>query len=230
MTEAFAEDVAVLKATIATLPVDWDGKASILKLQEASYNWRQMEWWAFYFEYLCREVLADTFTIPGERFGNVGFDLKRSVNWDLKSKAIKSDDHQAILNDKTAMQETIAKYGEHGVVIALCDVEYNDVERTFQAWHSELKGGKSKYETERETRTNVSRYRKTRALLTELLILRFTADDLENLGTMKQGRNSNGKPRREKYLLDLEDASGFLVDRIVFRPVEIPTGLAQTVP
>lgn len=227
MTGAFAEDVALLKAKLATLSVDWEGKASILKMQEANYNWRQMEWWAFYFEYLCRTVLSDTFTIPGERFGNVGFDLKRSVNWDLKSKAVKTDDHQAILNDKTAMEATIDKYGEHGVVIALCDVEYNDVERTFQAWHSELKGGKSKYEQERETRTNVSRYRKTRALLTELLILRFTADDLGSLGTMRQGRNSNGNPRREKYLLDLEKVDGFLIDRVVFTPVETPTGLVQ---
>ena len=230
MTEAFAADVALLQTRLATLPTDWQGKASILKLQEANYNWRQMEWWAFYFEYLCREALADEFAIPGERFGNVGFDLKRSVNWDLKSKAIKSDDHQAILNDKTAMQETIEKYGEHGVVIALCDVEYNDVERTFQAWHSELKGGKSAYETAREARTNVSRYRKTRALLTELLVLRFAANDLENLDTMRQGRNSNGKPRREKYLLNLDNVDDYLVERVTLKPVDIPTGLAQPFP
>ena len=230
MTEAFKEDIALLKKLLAAVSLDWDGKARILTLQEANYNWRQMEWWAFYFEYLCCVALKDVFTIPGDRFGNVGFDLKRSVNWDLKSKAVKSDDHHAILNDKEAMQLSIEKYGEHGVVIALCDVEYNDIDRTFQQWHSELKGGKSKYEKERETRTNVSRYRKTRALLTELLFLRFTAADLENLGTMKQGRNSNGKPRREKYLLDLKSVNDYLVGQIVHVPLDVPTGLVQPFP
>ncbi len=165
-------------------------------------------------------MLRGDFTIPGERFGNVGFDLKRSVNWDLKSKAIKSDDHRAILNDKTAMEQSVALHGEHGAVIALCDVEYNDTDRSFQSWHTELKGGRSRYEEARVLRTNVSRYRKTQATLNEILFLRFTATDLPALGTMRQGRNSNGRPRPEKYMLDLEDVSPFLVDRLVFAPVE----------
>ncbi len=165
-------------------------------------------------------MLKQDFTIPGERFGSVGFDLKRSVNWDLKSKAIKSDDHRAILNDKTAMEKSIALHGEHGAIIALCDVEYNDTDRSFQKWHTELKGGKSRYEEARILRTNVSRYRKTQATLNEILFLRFTEEDLPTLGTMKQGRNSNGRPRPEKYLLDLEEISPFLVDRLVFNAVD----------
>ncbi len=186
ISDAFQEDVTLMKSRLATLPTRWDGKESILKLKEVSYNWRQMEWWAFYFEFLCREALKDICEIPGERFGRVTFDLKRSVNWDLKSKAVKSDDHYAILNDKEATQLTVEKYGEHGAIIALCDVEYNDENRCFQKWHTELKGGKSRYEKLREIRTNASRYRKTKVVLTEILFLRFTAESLPNLGTMKQ--------------------------------------------
>ena len=219
MTEAFAGDVAILKRDLASLPTEWEGKASVLKLKEADYNWRQMEWWAFFFEHLCFSALQQDFTRPGERFGSVAFDLKRSVNWDLKSKAIRSDDHRAILNDKTATEEAIKKYGEHGAIIALCDVEYNDNDRSFQNWHTELKGGRSKYEEARILRTNISRYRKTRATLTEVLFLRFTQADLPSLGTMKQGRNSNGRPRPEKYLIDLEDINPFLVDRLLFAPI-----------
>ncbi len=33
---------------------------------------------------------------------------------------------------------------------------------------------------------------------------------------MKQGRNSNGMPRPPKYMLDLEDIDGLLVDRLEF--------------
>ncbi len=189
---------------------------SVLELKAADYNWRQMEWWAFYFEHLCHRKLASEFTMPGERFGTVTFDAKRSVNWDLKSKAIKSDQHNAILNDQAAMEATIAKYGEHGVVMALCDVEYNDADRSFQRWHTALKGGLSKYEKDRRARTEVSRYRKTRAFLMEILFLRFDAASLPRLGTMRQGRNSNGRPRPPKYMIDLEAVLPFLTDRLSF--------------
>ena len=137
----------------------------------------------------------------------------------MKSKAIRSDDHRAILNDKSAMEAAIARHGEHGAIVALCDVEYNDTNRSFQKWHTELKGGQSKYEEARILRTNVSRYRKTRATLMEILFLRFTETDLPLLGTMRQGRNSNGRSRPEKYLLDLEDISGFLAGRLIFAPM-----------
>lgn len=86
--------------------------------------------------------------------------MKRVINWDLKVKAIKSDDHRSILNDTSGIDGSIQKYRSHGLIIALCDVEYNDENRGFQRRHEQLKGGKSKYEKEREQRINVSRFRK----------------------------------------------------------------------
>jgi hypothetical protein len=215
-TPEFLSDVAVLKAKLAPIPRDWEGKASVLTLKAANYNWKQMEWWAFYFEHLCHKALVPEFRIPGERFGTVRFDAARSVNWDLKSKAIKSDQHNAILNDRSAMDASIRRLGEHGVVMALCDVDYNDVNRTFQKWHTALKGGLSKFEKDRRERTDVSRYRKTRAILTEILFLRIDAVTVSRLATMWQGRNSNGKPRPPKYMIDLEEVDRFLVDRLRF--------------
>lgn len=88
--------------------------------------------------------------------------------------------------------------------------------RTFQTWHSELKGGHSAYEKERRTRTEVSRYRKTRADLAEILFLRLDKVAVTRLSQMKQGRNSNGAPRPPKYMLDLEDVDGLLMDRMTF--------------
>ena len=114
MTSAFSKDVAKAKRALASLPWDWDGRKSILALKEADYNWRQMEWWAFYFEHLCHARLAGLFQIPGDKIGPVRFDLKGAVNWDLKSKAIKSDEHKCILNDKKATDASIAAHGEHG--------------------------------------------------------------------------------------------------------------------
>src|SRR3972149_905865 len=156
------------------LPTQWGGRECVLELKEASYNWKQMEWWAFYFEHLCRINLKSEFNIPGDKFGTVRFDAKRTINWDFKAKAIKSDDHRAILNDKAAMDRSIRRYRSHGLIVALCDVEYNDEDRSFQKWHEQLKGGKSKYEIEREQRTSISRYRKTRVVLQEILFLVVT--------------------------------------------------------
>jgi hypothetical protein len=205
----YKKDIDILKANLVNLPRFWDGKTCVLELKEADYNWRQMEWWAFYFEYKVKNLLADKFTFPGDRYDNVSFDLKGEINWDLKAKAIKSDDHKVILNDKSAMEQSIEKLGFHGEIIALCDVEYNDNDRSFQKWHTELKGGKSTYEMEREARTSISRYRKTKAELTEIILFVLQKSDLEKLTVMRQGRNSNGKPRPEKYMLDLETIDNF---------------------
>ena len=213
------KDIQSAKSLLSDLPISWDGKKSILELKEANFNWRQMEWWGFYFEYLCYQRLKSSFAIPGDRFGKARtscFDIKGSINWDLKAKAIKSDDHRSILNDMQAMDWSIQEYGAHGLIIALCDVEYNDSDRTFQRWHQELKGGKSKYEINREKRTSVSRYRKTNVELQEILFLVVTSKNISHLGIHHQGRNSNGKPRPPKYMLDYDTVKKFLVDRIVF--------------
>jgi hypothetical protein len=200
----YRKDINIFKEELQKLPTFWDGKASILELKEADFQWRQMEWWAFYFEFKVKQVLQNKFSFPGDRFENVSFDLKGTINWDLKASAIKTDNHKIILNDKIAMEESIKKEKFHGEIIALCDVEYNDINRTFQKWHSELKGGKSNYEIQREERTSVSRYRKTKAELIEIIIVVFKEEDLEDLPLMNQGRNSNGEPRKSKYILDLE--------------------------
>lgn len=214
------EDVEAAKSVVGNLQTNWDGKLSVLELKAADYNWRQMEWWAFYFEYKLWVLRDASFTIPGRTYGETCFDAVRNLNWDIKAKAIKSDDFHAILNDKTAMDASIADNGEHGVMIGLCDVEYNDENRSFQQWHSQLKGGLSAYEQERRRRTAVSRYRKTKAVLSEILFLRIAAENVNLLATYKQGRNSNGKPRPPKYMIDLKDVSKFLVDRITFKSKE----------
>lgn len=216
MLRDFSSDIETLVSRLSTLHTSWDGKRCILELKRADFNWRQMEWWAFYFEYLCRQKLYANFQFPGDRFENVLFDLKGYCNFDLKAKAIKSDDHRCILNDVSATNQSIHRYGVHGVIIALCDVEYNDVDRTFQKWHSELKGGLSDYEQERRTRTQLSRYRKTHANLLEIIFLHFNKDNVGTLSTWRQGRNSNGRPRPLKYMLDLEDADQFILRRIIF--------------
>lgn len=203
------DDILEAKNLLEKLPKYWEGKECVLELKEADFNWRQMEWWGFYFEYLCRKNLKASFKIPGDRINNVSFDAKRTINWDFKAKAIKSDDHRAILNDCEAMDISIRNYGSHGVIIALCDVEYNDSNRTFQKWHTDLKGGVSEYEKDRMKRTSVSRYRKVRAELVEVIYLIVDERTLNHFDIFKQGINSNGKLRPLKYMLNLENIVEF---------------------
>lgn len=144
------KDIELIKSHLPHMPILWEGKASVLELKEADYNWQQMEWWAFYFEYKFQSILNSKLQFPGDKFDRVNFDLKGEINWDLKAKAIKSDDHKVILNDREAMEKSIQQHGFHGEIIALCDVEYNDTNRSFQQWHTALKGGPSNYEKERK--------------------------------------------------------------------------------
>ena len=66
----YSKDIQLFKEGIPQLPKFWDGKTCILELKEADYNWRQMEWWAFYFEYKFRTLFADKFTFPGDKFAS----------------------------------------------------------------------------------------------------------------------------------------------------------------
>ena len=205
MIYSFASDVKLIKPKLLNLPTFWEGKKCVLELKEANYNWKQMEWWAFYFEYKVKQLLKDSHISPGDKFDTVKFDLKTEINWDIKASAIKSQNHKIILNDTSAMEQSIQNYGYHGEIIGLCDVEYNDEDRSFQKWHTGLKGGLSNYEIKRGKRPNsFSRYRKTSAELMEIVYVVFRKEDLEKLDIMVQGRNSNDRPRPTKYMLNLE--------------------------
>lgn len=114
------EDIEIAKRKLAALPIEWEGKKCVLELKDANYQWKQMEWWAFYFEWQCRRLLEGEFRIPGERIGGrVTFDAKRSMVWDFKAKAIKSDDHRAILNDMKAVDEVVGRDGAYGAIIGI---------------------------------------------------------------------------------------------------------------
>ena len=198
----YKTDIDELKASLIYLQKFWDGKTCILELKEADYNWRQMEWWAFYFEYKAKQLLDGKFSFPGDRFDNVSFDLKGTINWDLKAKAIKSDDQKVILNDKSAMEQSIEKSGYHGEIIALCDVEYNDVDWSFRKWQAELKG-RWDYDFEKIRYFSLYKYCITYMELIGFLLLVFTNKDLQYLDIFVE------KSKTEKYVFNLENLFEF---------------------
>lgn len=213
----YHKDVVLLQGTLKSLPTKWDGKQAILKLKDIDYQWRQMEWMAWYFEALCREALPPAgFAIPGKKYGRVEFDSFYSINWDMKVSAIKSDSHRVILNDQKAVDASLESYGCHGIILALVDVEYNDENRSFQKRHSQLKGGLSDYEKQRIERGATSRYRKTSVDMQQILLPVINRHNKQYLDIHKQGRNADGAPRNLKYMLDIEKSHHFEVGIIDF--------------
>jgi len=164
-----------------------------------------MEWIGFYFQFLCEHLLKDIITIPGPKYGNVKFDGFNEIPWDFKAHAINTSSHQIIINDSEATASAIRDYGCVGLILAMGEVKYNDTQRTFQQWHEELKGGKSKYEIDRIKRGAWSRLRKVEFNLKQISFIKIDDVVLVKCGSFQRDfRNSNGKPRREKVLLDLE--------------------------
>jgi hypothetical protein len=216
MNSDYKNDIDILVDKLPSLPKEWNGEYSVLELKDAKFNWRQMEWWAFFLEHKMKEFLSADFSFPGDRYGRVAFDLKRNINWDIKGSVAFNYDENIILNDKLAMDYSITEHGLHGEIIALFEPDFDD-DGAFKEWHSNLKGGKSKYEVERENRTANSRRRKKNVKLVELIFVVLKKDDLDNLGTMNQGRNSNGLPRKPKYMLDLRQIHKFEHYRLKFQ-------------
>ena len=78
-------DVAKIKSALGGLPTHWDGKQAILELKEADYQWRQMEWIGWYFEFICKKPLQSVgFAVPGKKYDNVGFDSFSAITGILK--------------------------------------------------------------------------------------------------------------------------------------------------
>jgi hypothetical protein len=188
------------------IPLVLDGRKSILEMKESGFpHWKQMEWIGWYFQFLCERFLKDIVEIPGPKFGNVRFDGFLKIPWDFKAHAINKSSHQIIVNDSEATETGIEKFGSVGLILAMGKVEYNDEQRTFQKWHEALKGGKSKYELERIKRGAWSRLRKTEFNLEQISFIKIDDNVLIKCGSFQRDfRNSNGRPRREKVLLDLE--------------------------
>lgn len=207
-----------LASQLLAIPKLWDGKQSIEEMRDAGFpHWRQMEWIGFYFQFLCAKYLTPTMCIPGPRYGNAEFDGLYKVPWDFKAHAMNTSSHQIIVNDSQAISSAIAEFGCVGLILAMGKVEYNDEERAFQKWHSVLKGGISEYEKERIRRGAWSRLRKVSFDLKQISFIQITDTTLIKSGSFQADfRNSNGRPRRSKVLLDLEQLDEELIHFVEF--------------
>lgn len=196
------------------IPKKWNGKDTILEMRDNEFShWKQMEWIGFYFQYLCEKYLKDIFEFQKPRYNNVSFDGLFKIPFDFKAHAMNTSSHQVIVNDSEAIASAIKEYGKVVLLLALGKVEYNDEKRNFQKWHEKLKGGLSDYSKERIARGAWSRLRKVEFDLQQISFIEITDKTLVKCGSFQQDfRNSDGRPRRKKVLLDLEKIDDELIE------------------
>lgn len=206
-----------------TFPKRIDGREAVLELKDADYNWKQMEWQGWYFEYKAFDALTDALGGDiGPVFESTEFDYQREFVWDLKAHSTTTpsgnERRDMYLNDKTSTEDCIREEGGIGFIVAHGDPEYDDDDRSFYHWHQELKGGKSDYVERREERDAPSRERKqafhldriSAYFVPSLDALREGEDD-GWIRPRSQGRNADGSERPKKYAL----YPGKVPDRVI---------------
>jgi|SRR3990170_2873860 len=213
------EETQYIRNVLETyLPKLWDGKQCILELKKANFNWKQMEWVGWYFEYKARITLVNQIGgKEGPKYGNTKIDYQRHYVWDFKSHMLNSSSHPwAIMNDCEASNRCIEENDGIGFIIALGEAIYNDEYGSFYKWHEELKGGKSDYVKKRIARGAISRKRKTAFEIHEyLMIFMQNKEQIERAfeegwlsGNAQIGwRNADGSPRRAKYKIKVNSIS-----------------------
>ena len=182
----------------------WDGKKCILEMKENKGRWRDMEWIGFYFEYWCSRNLKGVMEMPcSKKYGNVSFDGYLKIPWDFKAHVTQSGD-KIIVNDLQAIKKAINDFGCVGLIIVNGSAAYDNELQYFKEWHDEQKGKETSYEKQRKKRGAPSRRRKVSMKISKISFVKLDNDCLDKCGSIhNQGRNSDGKPREPKVLLDL---------------------------
>jgi len=187
-------------------PKTIDGKDAILEMKENNgKNWKQMEWAGFYFEYWCNQNFKNILEMPySKKYGNVTFDAFFKRPWDFKFHAIEAS-KWAPINDYEAISTAIDEFGDLGIVLAECSVDYDNERSDFKKWHDSLKGKTTPYVEAAIKRNAPSRRRKTEIKIKRISFINLNRKLLDDAckSFQENFKNSNGKSRRRKVKLDL---------------------------
>ena len=200
----FKELCKIICPIIKKMPMYWDGKKCILEMKENNgRHWKQMEWIGWYFEYWCNRNLKGVMEMPySKKYGNVSFDGYLKIPWDFKAHVTQSGD-KIIVNDHQAIKKAIKDFGCVGLIIVTGPVVY-DESQEFKKWHDEQKGKITDYVLKNIERGAPSRRRKVSMKISKISFVKLDDDCLKKYSSIhNQGRNSDGKPREPKVLLDL---------------------------
>lgn len=208
IADAFSNElVAIARILERVIPAEMDGETCVREMRAAGdSNWKQVQWQGFYFEMIARRELNKQIGGTRQRLFNTDFDYVRNFVWDMKAHSSENERGQAtnecILNDARATEKAIEDSGLGFIILTgkpLYDME-------FTRWHKAFRGGG----------TDEPGRKLKKSFTPEALEIFFVKDRTElesavSSGALKivsQGKNSNGKPRPDKYSLDLSKARG----------------------
>ncbi len=172
------EGAALVRTLSRELPAHWDGRESVTWMRDAgSTQWRQTEWFGWYFEEMVRTILNEQFPTSGlhgprVRYGSTTFDYASPTRvWDAKAHtaqqvAVPHDGRRpknqpkiAWLNDTEAV---LACVEEQGLGFLIVDgLAGMDTTGAFRAWHTDYGLTTGKPLSDYVASTGNSRKRKT---------------------------------------------------------------------
>jgi hypothetical protein len=203
-TYTFSEEVLdISKIAVKETPLVMDGKECVQEMKEAEDpRWRHVQWQGFYFEMKMQSSLTQQLGGGRKKLVNTEFDYVLKNIWDMKahstvSSSGKTADQNAILNDSRAMELAINN-GGLGLIL-LNGIPTYDME--FTKWHKQFRG---------DGVGEPGRTLKSKFVASELEMYFIpTTERLDEaihkkqLSLKPQGKNSNGKPRPDKYHINL---------------------------
>lgn len=186
----------------------WDGKSAVLDMQLEDGPYKQMEWIGFYFEHIAQKHFDAEVAGAKEPYD---FKIGRHLI-DAKTHVINDGKTDIILNDKQRIDDIVQKQPIYYLVL-MTEVEY-DTDGSFHEWHEQVKGGKSEYSKKRESEGRPSRRRKSISNNKSLQVFRVDKQNVDKLKVFNQGRNFDGSPRNQKYILDTSQIGPILIKEL----------------
>lgn len=212
--DAFAtprEEAEALLAVLAdAIDTTWDGRRCVEAMRDAEYrNWRQTEWFGWYFEYVGITALVNAFGGSPRRVLNTSFDYALRSTWDLKAHS-SGGENAAILNDLDAIDTCLDEPGGLGFIVLTGNPDYSD-SAAFDAWHRSQRGGGLAHDRSRTLKSGFEPLRLDAYHLQDAATLE-AARERHEFSVMAQGHQPDGSPRKPKLKIrfDRANASGAL--------------------
>ena len=172
------------------------GYDAVREMKENNSQWRQMEWIGWYYEYLangCVKRNTDFFLSPTGNKVYIDY-VVDGVLTDLKVHNTLAKNHTLYLNDYAALKSCIQNQGRCNFLLILGESKM-DEDGAFVKWHNNLIG---------KLTNPKGRKRKVDFRIQGYALLPIDASNFDKLLCLKQGKNSNGKPRPPKAGINLK--------------------------
>lgn len=199
------DTVEKLRLASQNMPKVWGGRKSILEMKDADFKqWQQIEWFEFYFKFLCQKHFGSIIDLSGRIYEDARFDAFHEISWDFKVHATNTTSYNLVANNVETITDTIRNYSYYGIIFAVGNVEY-DKDKTFKKWHDELRKDICEHETNRINTGVMSQTRETTFVLEEIHFICFDSKALDKCcGILQDSFGDTGsKLKRKEIIIDI---------------------------